>query len=86
VRNIIEISRSAKVESVQLSAAEKEARVMLIEKDMRLAAAELDFERAAKLRDELYALKGIQTDKHAPSRQAPGTPGSRRRAWERKRK
>lgn len=86
VRDIIEISRSAKSVGEELSSAEKEARIMLIEKDMRLAAAELDFERAAKLRDELYALKGIQTENRASSHQAPGTPGSRRRAWERKRK
>ena len=48
----------------------------------RQAAAELDFETAAKLRDQLFALTG-QTQEN---KIAPGMPGSRRKARGRTRK
>ena len=49
---------------------------------MRAAAAELDFETAARLRDRLFDLTG--EDK--PQKIAPGTPGSKRNARGRTRK
>ena len=50
---------------------------------MRQAAAELDFETAAKLRDELFSLTGESVGVAKP---APGTIGSARRSKGRGRK
>ncbi|MGI6168369.1 MAG: UvrB/UvrC motif-containing protein [Christensenellales bacterium] len=44
-----------------LSGMDKEAvaaKIGILEEEMKLAAQELDFERAAKLRDRIYALRG----------------------------
>ena len=53
-----------------------------LQQQMRQAAAELDFETAAKLRDQLFALTGQTQEKKI----APGMPGSRRKARGRTRK
>ena len=53
-------------------------------RQMREAAAELDFETAAKLRDELFALTGEAPIKDA--KPLPGTPGSARQSRGRSRK
>ena len=45
---------------------------------------ELEFEEAAKLRDELYRLKGVEPD--GSSKPNPGTVGSRKKARQRTRK
>ena len=48
---------------------EKEALIRSIEDQMLSAAGNLDFEKAAKLRDQLFALRGDEPiDKHQPSR------------------
>lgn len=48
---------------------EKEALIASLEDQMLSAAGDLDFEKAAKLRDQLFALRGdAPMDKHQPSR------------------
>ena len=48
---------------------EKEALIASLEDQMLSAAGNLDFEKAAKLRDQLFALRGdAPVDKHQPSR------------------
>ncbi len=67
-----------------LDQAQREERAAILEQQMKQAAAELDFETAAKLRDELFELKG-----GAPARSAavkPGMAGSKRAARQRSRK
>ncbi|MBQ3850188.1 MAG: UvrB/UvrC motif-containing protein, partial [Clostridia bacterium] len=84
VHDVIEISSKAKSNSDSMSEAEKEERIKLLTEQMRQAAMELEFEEAAKLRDELYRLKGVETD--GSSKPNPGTVGSRRKARQRTRK
>ena len=64
---------------------ELNARIEMLSEQMNQAAMELEFEQAAKLRDEIYSLKGISGEKSASSAK-PGTPGSRRKARGRTRK
>ena len=55
-----EISRSAqksRKDGVNLTPQQKTMKLQLLEQEMKQAAAELDFERAALLRDEMIALK-----------------------------
>ncbi len=78
VHDIIEISGRPKEKAGE----NLEAQIELIREQMRAAAAELDFETAAKLRDRLFDLTG--EDK--PRKTAPGTPGSKRNARGRTRK
>ena len=61
---------------------DREAKAEILQQQMRQAAAELDFETAAKLRDQLFALTGQTQEKKI----APGMPGSRRKARGRTRK
>jgi len=84
VHSVLEISRKQTTDAGGMSDEERLARVELLRTQMRQAAAELDFETAAKLRDELFAL----TDESAVKdrKPAPGMPGSRKKAHERKRK
>ncbi len=84
VHDVIEISSKAKSNSDSMSEAEKEERIKLLTEQMRQAAMELEFEEAAKLRDELYRLKGVEPD--GSSKPNPGTVGSRRKARQRTRK
>lgn len=84
VHDVIEISSKAKSNGDGMSEAEKEERVKLLTEQMRQAAMELEFEEAAKLRDELYRLKGVETN--GSSKPNPGTVGSRRKARQRTRK
>ena len=60
-----------------------EQRTAILQQQMRQAAAELDFETAAKLRDELFSLTGESVGVAKP---APGTIGSARRSKGRGRK
>ncbi len=78
VHDIIEISGRPKEKAQE----NREAQIELLREQMRAAAAELDFETAAKLRDRLFDLTG--EDK--PKKIAPGTPGSKRNARGRTRK
>lgn len=84
VRDVIEISSKAKVSKDGMGDAERLARIELITQQMRQAAMELEFEQAAKLRDELFRLQGKEADGSAKA--APGTVGSRKKARQRTRK
>ena len=84
VHDVIEISSKAKVGRDGLTDAEREQRIQLLTEQMKQAAMELEFEQAAKLRDELYRLQGKEPD--GSEKPAPGTYGSRRKAKQRTRK
>lgn len=62
VHDILEITKSASKgdEKSAMTEAQQAAALYVLEEQMKLAAAELDFEKAAKLRDEIYKLKGIK--------------------------
>ena len=77
VHDIIEISGRPKE-----AQGDREARAEILREQMRAAAAELDFETAARLRDRLFGLTG--EDK--PRKIAPGMPGSTKKARGRTRK
>ena len=77
VHDIIEISGRPKE-----AREDREARAEILREQMRAAAAELDFETAARLRDRLFDLTG--EDK--PRKIAPGMPGSTKKARGRTRK
>ncbi|MBR3298212.1 MAG: excinuclease ABC subunit UvrB [Clostridia bacterium] len=85
VHDIIEISSDAKDASIGMSDEELEAKIALVTEQMQKAAMELDFETAAKLRDELFSLKG-EGGKPKASGIKPGMPGSRKKARGRTRK
>ncbi|MCR5808379.1 MAG: excinuclease ABC subunit UvrB [Clostridiales bacterium] len=84
VHDVIEISSKAKASKDGMTDAERMERIRIITEQMRQAAMELEFEEAAKLRDELFRLQGKEPDE-AP-KALPGTPGSRRKARQRTRK
>ena len=70
VRDIIEISKSTKKDDLgriaeKMDAEQIAAKIYLMEQEMQAAAAELDFERAAKLRDSIAALRGETPKKKA---------------------
>ena len=83
VRNILEISKKSSGGREEISQAEKEAKIELLQTQMREAAAELEFETAAKLRDEMLALMG-EGEKHNTPK--PGTVGRAKRSRGRTRK
>ncbi|MBQ7113868.1 MAG: excinuclease ABC subunit UvrB [Clostridia bacterium] len=83
VHNVLEISRKAKEEKTGMTEEERQARVEILRKQMREAAAELDFEAAAKLRDSLFELTG---NGMAPKKVAPGSAGSGKKSRGRTRK
>ena len=85
VHGILEISSGVKDASSGMSDDELNARIEMLSEQMNQAAMELEFEQAAKLRDEIYSLRGISGEKSASSAK-PGTPGSRRKARGRTRK
>ena len=58
VHGILEISSTVKDPASGMSEEELQAKINLIREQMREAAASLEFEEAAKLRDELFALTG----------------------------
>ena len=84
VLDVIEISSKAKPSKDGMSDEEREERIRLITEQMKQAAMELEFEQAAKLRDELYRLQGKEPD--GTKRLAPGTVGSKKKARQRTRK
>ena len=84
VHDVIEISSKAKPSKNGMSDEEREERIRLITEQMKQAAMELEFEQAAKLRDELYRLQGKEPD--GTKRLAPGTVGSKKKARQRTRK
>ncbi|MBE5781411.1 MAG: excinuclease ABC subunit B, partial [Clostridiales bacterium] len=84
VRDVIEISRSGKDDIAKaqpkLTAQQREMRIYLMEQEMRQAAAELDFERAAKLRDGIIALReGKEEGEAAPQKKGRQRRGGNRR-------
>ena len=83
VRNVLEISHKDKMERGGETEAERQERAALLREQMRQAAAELDFETAAKLRDQLFQLTGNPSK---PQKPAPGTVGSAKQARGRGRK
>lgn len=84
VHNVLEISSKVKDAGSTLSTEDREKRVAILTQQMREAAAALEFETAAKLRDELRALQGETP--LAPPKPAPGTVGSKKPARGRTRK
>ncbi len=83
VHSVLEISRKARQEADGITEEELHERIALLRTQMREAAAELDFETAAKLRDQLFALTG---DGAPAKKAAPGTAGSAKKARGRTRK
>jgi excinuclease ABC subunit B len=84
VHDVIEISSKARPVKDGITAEELEEKIRIVTEQMKQAAMELEFEEAAKLRDELYRLQGKEPE-NAP-RLAPGTVGSRKKARQRTRK
>ena len=84
IHSVLEISSRVKDAAGALSPEDKEKRIAILTQQMREAAAALEFEAAAKLRDELRALQGETA--LAPSKPAPGTVGSKKPARGRTRK
>ena len=75
VRELLEITRQAESAAPkELQGAEREALMAQIEDQMLSAAQALDFETAAKLRDQLFSLKGEKTpgQKEQPKRRRRG--------------
>jgi len=68
-----------------MSAEEKATRVKVLTEEMRAAARELEFEHAAKLRDEIRKLSGEEALERA-SKAKPGTIGAKKRNKGRSRK
>jgi len=58
VRELMEVSRAAEVDALAQSDEEKRMTIERLEDEMLAAAGALDFERAAKIRDQMLALKG----------------------------
>ena len=85
VHDVIEITGKAKKTDGGMSEDERLRKIEIITEQMRQAALELEFEQAAKLRDELFRLQGKEVAENA-GKPAPGTPGSRRKARQRTRK
>lgn len=93
VHGIIEISGAVEDAAAGMNDDEKAEKIALLTEQMQRAAMELEFETAAKLRDELYRLQGRSDEasdsapKPGTKRGAkPGTPGSRKKARGRTRK
>ena len=85
VHDIIEISSEVRNPSEGMDEAEKQAKISMLTEQMLKLAAELEFEDAAKLRDEIAKLKGETAEAHR-SDVKPGMPGSRRKSKGRSRK
>ena len=84
VHDVIEISSRIKPGKDGMTDSEREERIWIVTEQMKQAAMELEFEEAAKLRDELFRLQG--KDSEGSPRVAPGTIGSRKKARQRTRK
>lgn len=85
VHDIIEVTTAEKDAADGMSDDELQEKILIITEQMQKAAMELDFETAAKLRDELFSLKGQSAKPHG-SAIKPGMPGSARKARGRTRK
>ncbi|MEN6595599.1 MAG: excinuclease ABC subunit UvrB [Clostridiaceae bacterium] len=85
VRTTLVITRKIDEEDDTYTVEEKAARLKLLTEEMRAAARELEFERAAKLRDEIKKLSGEEALERA-SKPKPGTIGAKKRNKGRSRK
>jgi len=87
VRNTLAVTqRIRKSERPDLSDTEIRERIALLTEQMRSCARELEFEQAAKLRDEIRQLSGEELVQKAAETPKPGTIGSQRRSRGRTRK
>jgi excinuclease ABC subunit B len=87
VRNTLAITRKPETDLREgLSDAEITERIALLTEQMRACARELEFEQAAKLRDEIKKLSGEDIIERAAENPKPGTVGSRRKSIGRTRK
>ena len=84
VSALLGISHKAEAGETVYSEREKEARIALLQEQMQQAARELEFEQAAKLRDEIRKLRGeaVTTSKQV----RPGMVGSAKKSRGRSRK
>ena len=83
IHSVLEISKRVKDTAVTMSPEDRSKRIAILTEQMREAAQALEFEVAAKLRDELKSLQGETVITQKP---APGTIGSRKPARGRTRK
>ena len=87
VRDVIEVGRGVRRQKkAEMSDEEKQRRIEILREEMEKAAMELEFEEAARLRNEMYALMGKAVPQGGTSAPKPGTAGSKKKARERKRK
>ena len=68
----------------ELTDEERVEKIAIMTEQMQQCARELEFEQAAKLRDQIRQLQGVETQ--VSTKPKPGTIGSRRRAHGRTRK
>ena len=85
VRATLLITKKVEDAGDEMSAEEKAARVKMLTEEMRAAARELEFEHAAKLRDEIRKLSGEEALERA-AKAKPGTIGAKKRNKGRSRK
>ena len=86
VRSTLAITTKVKGgEADFMSPEEKAERIVLLTEQMRQAARELEFEQAAKLRDQIRVLNG-EAAAEERSKPKPGTVGSQKRSRGRTRK
>ena len=78
------ISTKAKTDESALSDEERQDRIALLTEQMQQCARELEFEQAARLRDEIRKLSGL--DASGERKAKPGTIGAHRRSRGRTRK
>lgn len=84
VHSVLEISSRVSREDGGMSAEDLERRISVLSEQMKEAAQALEFEAAAKLRDEIRALQG--EGPNAPDKIKPGMVGSKKQARGRTRK
>jgi len=85
IRETLIITRKVVDTDDNMSAEDKSARVKLLTEEMRQAARELEFEHAAKLRDEIRKLSGEEALERS-NKPKPGTIGAKLRNKGRSRK
>ena len=78
VRELMEITRSVEETAPQLPEEERQMAIGRLEEQMLQAAADLDFERAARFRDQMLALKGETPIAPAPEKPVPRRRGKKR--------
>ncbi|MDO4567953.1 MAG: excinuclease ABC subunit UvrB [Clostridia bacterium] len=84
VYDVLEITSAVEKAGDEMTPDELARRIAILSEQMRQAVQELEFEEAAKLRDEIYRLQGRDAAGKSPAK--PGTPGSKKAARQRKRK